>query len=224
MRKAMAAAALSATLVTGTAIGATVFAPNIVGAQSDGTTTTTTPTPTPAKPAPDGQTREEHLRATLQPLVDNGTITEAQRDAVVAALEAAGPGEHGFRAGPFGFGASDAIASLLGVDAETLHSELASGKTLADIAGEKGVDVQEVVDAIVAEQTSRIDAAVADGRLTQEQADARKADLAQHATDLVNGVRPEPPAGFEWRGHMHGPGMWGGGGAGSGSSSSATSA
>jgi hypothetical protein len=223
MRKAMAAAALSATLVSGTAIGATIFAPNIVGAQSDPSTTTTTPTPTPA--APDGQTREDHLRTTLQPLVDNGTITEAQRDAVIAALAAEGPGDHGGRhfGGRFGFGASEAVASVLGLDASTLRSELASGKTLADIAGEKGVDVQKVIDAIVTEQTARLDEAVTAGKLTQAEADARKADLTQRATDLVNGVRPEPPAGFDGRGPWgRGPGGPGTG-SGTGSSSSGSS-
>jgi hypothetical protein len=49
------------------------------------------------------------------------------------------------------------------------------------------VDVQTVIDAIVADMNSHLDQAVADGRLTRAQADERKADAAERATDLVNG-------------------------------------
>ncbi len=45
------------------------------------------------------------------------------------------------------------------------------GKTLADLAKEKGVDTQALVDALVASQKTRLDQAVTDNRLTQAQAD-----------------------------------------------------
>jgi hypothetical protein len=83
----------------------------------------------------------------------------------------------------FGFGmrggnswqSFDAVAKVLGLTPEQLFSELHSGKTLEDIAKEKGVDMQKVYDAVNASQTeamkAAIEQAVTDGKLTREQAD-----------------------------------------------------
>jgi len=48
-------------------------------------------------------------------------------------------------------------AEVLGLTAEELRTELAAGKSIADVADEKGVDKQKVVDALVAAATARID-------------------------------------------------------------------
>jgi len=45
------------------------------------------------------------------------------------------------------------------------------GKTIADLAKEKGVSNQELVDALVASQKTMVDQAVTNGLLTQAQAD-----------------------------------------------------
>lgn len=74
-----------------------------------------------------------------------------------------------------------------------LFEELRAGKTIAQVAAERGVDLQAVIDAIVAKQTERLDAAVAEGRLTQEQADERKAGLVDRVTEMVQTVPPERP-------------------------------
>jgi hypothetical protein len=44
----------------------------------------------------------------------------------------------------------DAVAGVLGMTEDELRTELQSGRSLADIAGEQGVDVQAVIDALVA--------------------------------------------------------------------------
>ena len=44
----------------------------------------------------------------------------------------------------------EAAADVLGMTADELRTELESGKTIADVAGEKGVDLQTVIDAVVA--------------------------------------------------------------------------
>jgi hypothetical protein len=64
------------------------------------------------------------------------------------------------------------------------------GTTLADVAGEQGVEVDVLVDALVAAQEERIAAAVEDGRITQEQADERLADLEERVTERVNSEAP----------------------------------
>ena len=97
--------------------------------------------------------------------------------------------------------ASTPPPSALGVSAADLRSALRDGKTIADVAGEKGVDVQAVVDAMVAEATDRIDQRVADGDLDADRAAELKQDLPQRITDVVNGEGPGPGPGFG-----HGPG------------------
>jgi hypothetical protein len=69
----------------------------------------------------------------------------------------------------------DAAAKALGMTPEQLFSELHSGKSLSDIATEKGVDLQKVYDAMnadrIAAMKASIQQAVTDGKLTQAQAD-----------------------------------------------------
>ena len=54
------------------------------------------------------------------------------------------------------------------------------------MAEERGVAVQTVIDAIVADATARIDDAVADGDLEADDATELKEDLPDRVTDLVN--------------------------------------
>ena len=88
--------------------------------------------------------------------------------------------------------ASDVVTGVLGIDADTLRTELQDGKSLADIATEHDVDPQAVIDTLVAEATTQIDQAVTDGRVEADRADELKADLEDHITDLVNGEFPGP--------------------------------
>lgn len=90
-----------------------------------------------------------------------------------APLHGRGPG--GGR-GPLGNGAGlQAAAEALGMTTDELIDALQSGKTLADLAEEAGVDLQDVQDAIQTARTTemreRIQQAVEDGTITQEHAD-----------------------------------------------------
>ena len=68
----------------------------------------------------------------------------------------------------------DAAAQALGMTSDDLTAELKSGKTLSDIATEKGVQLQTVQDAIKAaheaELRTQINQAVTDGKMSQEKA------------------------------------------------------
>jgi hypothetical protein len=91
----------------------------------------------------------------------------------------------------------DAAAAALGMTREDLHAQLRDGKTIADVAKDKNVDVQKVIDAMVADANAHLDQAVADGHLTQAEADAKRADLSARITSLVNEgppARPDRPA------------------------------
>jgi hypothetical protein len=69
----------------------------------------------------------------------------------------------------------DAAAEALGLSPEQLFTELHSGKTLTDLAEEKGVDLQSVYDAAQATRQEAmrqaIEQAVEDGQMSREQAD-----------------------------------------------------
>lgn len=142
---------------------------------------------------PDPKARQAEA---LQPLIDDGTITQAQADAVLAALEQARPQGMGPGGGPRGRGPGlEAAATAIGIDASALPTELESGKTIAEVAADNGVGVQTVVDAIVADIRSHLAEAVENGRLTQAEADERTADAEERATAMVNGELPNRPGG-----------------------------
>jgi hypothetical protein len=124
--------------------------------------------------------------------------------------ETGGPGRRGFGFGRFGGASLDPLAQALGISNADLKADLAKGQSIADIAKAKNVDVDKVIDALVADATARIDKAVTDKHLTQDQADKIKAALRTKITDLVNNGFPKGPKGgfgFGGRGHGRGPGM-----------------
>ena len=66
----------------------------------------------------------------------------------------------------------DAIAGALGISNQELWNARAAGKTVAELAAEKNVPLQSVVDAATNAYAAQLDAAVKAGSLTQGQADA----------------------------------------------------
>lgn len=188
MNKKIAALGLTLGLAGGAAAG---FA--FAGGPSLSLAATSTETSTDATTSTSDDHAAEHaarLTEVLQPLVEDGTLTQAQLDAVVATLQDAGP-MGGGRHGGGGRGANlEAAATALGTTVEELRTELQAGSTLAEVATAAGVDVQTVIDAIVAERTEHITARVADGTLTQAEADAKLAELPARVTEMVNSELP----------------------------------
>jgi hypothetical protein len=136
---------------------------------------------------------EANFKTVLDGLVVKGTITQAQSDAVLAALVAARPakGDDGDRPDRATMNAHRAaeealVASTLGIDAATIKTRLEAGETLAAIAGAKK---DALIAALVAFETKEIDARVTAGTLTAAQATAMKANLTAHVTDEVSNVR-----------------------------------
>ena len=111
-------------------------------------------TTAPGTTAPDQikPDRGQWAQDALAPLVANGTISQSQADAVIAALEAARPeGGPGFGHG-FGHGADlEAAATAIGITEDELRTALQSGQSLAEIAQAHGVTPQAVIDALVAD-------------------------------------------------------------------------
>jgi len=157
------------------------------------------------------------IASVLASLVANGTITAAQSTAISNALAAArptaptpstsgapsigkgGPGFGGGRPGFGGFGGfaqqdQSVILSTLGITAATLQADQQAGKSLATIAG---AQTQALINALVAAQTTAINAQVTAGKLTQAQATTLISGVTARVTAEVNAT---PGKGFGGRG------------------------
>lgn len=100
------------------------------------------------------------------------------------------------------------VAKALGISEDELRTAQQDGKTIADLASEKGVALDTIIDAIIADETTRLDQAVTDGKITQEQADQRLSDLKSNLPDMLSQTPPANlgPGGFGRGGHLGGPG------------------
>lgn len=124
-----------------------------------------------------------------------------------------GPGfGHGGPGGPGGgrggmFGASqDELATFLGITADQLRTEL-NGKSLAQVAQAHGKTRDALIQYLVQQATTRINAEVTSGRLTQAQATERLNNLQTQIGELVDRVHDQSQRqGGMPGGHMPGAG------------------
>jgi uncharacterized protein (DUF433 family) len=127
------------------------------------------------------------IRATL---IENATVRfEEQAANLETRIDDLLNGEFAGGRGPGGFGGGerlDNLAEVLGVEVDALRESLADGMTIAEVAEANGVDVQTVIDALVSAAEARIDEAVAADRLSAEDGEERKAELAERISDFVN--------------------------------------
>lgn len=161
------------------------------------------------------------LKPILDALVTKLTITQAQEDAILAAVAAAKPtigngvnggkdfDNDGPRGGmgmmnPANQAAEKAlILSTLGITDATLQAAQTAGTSLATLAGAK---TQTLIDALVALENKEIDAAVTAGQLTAAQATTQKAGTVARVTAHVNAAPPKPGLGAMGKGRMGGHG------------------
>ena len=188
MPKPVAAVAITATLLAGSAVGAWVVG-GPIRSGADPALQAVQAEPDPAPPTPPATRWRERIASALGPLVADGTLTQAQADAVLDALEAARPPGRGIFPGRGGAGL-DEVAGVLGMERVDLVAELRGGKTIAAIAGERGVDVQVVIDALVAAESAHLDRLVTAGRLSAEEVANLKEFLPARAAAVVNGEVP----------------------------------
>ena len=105
-----------------------------------------------------------------------------------------GPGR-GFGRGGFGFEGDvfGAAAKALGISPAELKTDLGKGQSIADIAKAKNLDLNTVIDALVADAKTKLDQAVKDGHLTQAEADKIEATLKTSISAVVNDTLPKGP-------------------------------
>ncbi len=86
-------------------------------------------------------------------------------------------------------------AEVLGMDQTELVAALNSGQTIADVAKAKGVALDKIVDAFIAQRVDALNQAVADGRLTQAQADTMLATMKASVTAQLSAPHTMTPRG-----------------------------
>jgi len=128
---------------------------------------------------------QEHADAQLaciEAALEEGTLSEEQAErmttAIETALEEGNPLFLGARIKKqqatmkIKFASFENIAEAFDMTTEELREAMGEGQSLVDIADELGVDLDELDEEWAAAQIADIEQAVADGKMTQEQADA----------------------------------------------------
>lgn len=125
----------------------------------------------------------------LEEAVSAGVLTEEEADRMQQHLASDGFG--GPRMG-HGSGKTSLLmtvaAEKLGMTEAELRTELQNGRSIADVAEEKGVDTQVISDAYLEQTQADLDAQVASGSLTQEEADAKLEQKTDALPDRLSGA------------------------------------
>lgn len=120
-------------------------------------------------------------------------ITTAVDQPGTTFTDRAGKGGHG---GARGITNDIAAAAVyIGTTEVDLRAKMQAGQTLTGIATAAGKTRDGLIAAMVADGTTKIDAAVAAGTITAAQATAKKAALTAHVTEEVDEVRTGGPGG-----------------------------
>jgi hypothetical protein len=109
-------------------------------------------------------------------------------------------GDNGFGRG--GVTTSDAVASLLGMTEEQIREQRQAGKSLMQIASEKGISEDALIKAILTEREAALQERVKTGTLTQEQANLMLENMNKNIQEAINRTATGPS---ENRGAIVGP-------------------
>lgn len=111
------------------------------------------------------------------------------------------------RGGPGPQAGLERLAVAAGVSAADLVDAFRSGESFAEFAAANGIDVEAVAETLQAEVYERIDAAVADGHLSADDASRMKERVGSHITEMLSSDGPLPcpgPRAFDRQGREHG--------------------
>lgn len=167
---ALAVSGLSGVVLGGSALAGaqestTTTSPAKDSARSDSAKSDSARTPEEAR-----KRHQDRILKALKPLVTDGTISQAQADAVAKRLATAGAGVVRRHDRRVAIGYRE-IAEELGMSQADLAKAIKDGKTIEQIAEDQGVDLNEMIDSLIAKLGTRLDQSVEAGKLTREKAD-----------------------------------------------------
>ncbi|MEP6871918.1 MAG: hypothetical protein ABI939_08730 [Anaerolineaceae bacterium] len=156
------------------------------------------------------------LDSRLAAAVTAGKLTQPQADKIKSEapaafdkLMASKPGDHAKpgdghpKIVAIGKNALKTVADTLGMEPKALIDQLKTGKTIAEVAGDK---TGAVTQALTTQANAAIDKAVADGRLPADKAAEAKTKAAEHITKFVNEAHRGPAEGARGAGPKPGHG------------------
>jgi hypothetical protein len=153
-------------------------------------------------------------KADLDQALKDDLLTQTQYDAITQAMQNA-PALNGNAALRIRVPAYNVVnieevaAKVLGISCADLVKAQQSGSAVAQIATDKGVDVQTVIDAVTSAYKDALAADVKEGLITQAESDGRLSRLTLEVGQWVYNARPGRDGGFGGNfGHDgNGPGM-----------------
>jgi len=162
----------------------------------------------------EGAFSQSHIDLINEKVAD-GTITEEQAAEIIERIESGegrllppfGGGQHGGRQYKFHRLVGMIVANsaeVLDMEVEVLKEELHAGNSLADIATAQGVDVEQFKVDLLRAIAVDLDEKVADGAITQEQADDILAKITESIDRIVEKVPGEGEDGRPFGGPRHG--------------------
>lgn len=77
-------------------------------------------------------------------------------------------------------------AKLLGMEKDALKTQLKSGRSVVEIAAEKGMTEAALAEKLMTGRITKLEEGVKEGKLTQERADTIKAKMQSHITYKLN--------------------------------------
>ena len=139
---------------------------------------------------------KQALKNRVDAAVEDGRLTEEQGSQMKERIDAGevpffglGPRLHKHFDGPF-HGKLEAATEYLGLTEAQLREALEDGKTLAQVAKDRGKSVDGLVDALVKGAEEKLQDAVEEGRLTEAEKREMLEGLRDRITDMVNGRFP----------------------------------
>lgn len=190
------------------AVALTIGAAGVAGAQDDEPTLNDPATDTTEESTREDrqEQRQERQQARIDSLIEDGVITQEQADDLASIREAIQADREAKRAEK-----QQAIADVLGITVDELEAAREAGTSLSELAGD---NLDDLVAYFTEQATERINEAVADGKITQEQADERLDGLDERIESRIeNGGFGDRGEGRRGKGRGHGPrgGGFGGG-------------
>jgi hypothetical protein len=92
--------------------------------------------------------------------------------------------------GGFMIDSNTIIADILGISVDDFTAKLNAGKNIAEVANEVGIEAQKLIDSYLEEFANKLDEAVKNSKITQEEAERMLENEKNTIKDRINNTMP----------------------------------